>query len=151
MNWLCLPFAELGSERLYAILQRRAEVFVVEQRCFYQDVDGLDPQAMHLMAWDGNQLLAYARLLPPGLKARSPVIGRVLTAPAARGSGLGHELAARAVQECERLWPGLGITLFAQAHLQAYYARAGFVGVGEVFDEDGIAHREMHKTPNTEP
>ena len=55
MNWLCLPFAELGSERLYAILQRRAEIFVVEQRCFYQDVDGLDPQAMHLMAWDDDE------------------------------------------------------------------------------------------------
>lgn len=145
MIWSCLRFEELGSERLYAILQHRAAVFVVEQRCFYQDIDGLDPQAWHLMAWEGEQLLAYARLLPPGLKAKSAVIGRVLTTAAARGKGLGHQLAERAVQECERLWPGQGITLFAQAHLQAYYARAGFAGVGDVFDEDGIPHREMHR------
>lgn len=151
MNWLCLPFAELGSERLHTVLRHRVEVFVVEQRCAYPEIDGLDPAAWHLMAWDGDALQAYARLLPPGLKAPSPVIGRVLTTAATRGTGLGHALLAQAVQACEQRWPGAGITLFAQAHLQHFYARAGFVGVGAIFDEDGIPHREMHKTPHTEP
>lgn len=151
MNWDCLRFDELGVQRLHEILLRRAEVFIVEQNCVYQDVDGLDPQGLHLMATEQGQLLAYARLLPPGLKAASPVIGRVLTTAAARGRGLGHALAAQAVRECERLWPGQGITLFAQAHLQDYYGRAGFAGVGEVFDEDGIPHREMHKQASGEP
>ncbi len=148
MNWDCLRFDELGVQRLHEILLRRAEVFIVEQDCAYQDVDGLDPQALHLRATENGELLAYARLLPPGLRARpeaGPVIGRVLTTAAARGRGLGHELAARAVQACARHWPGQGITLFAQAHLQAYYGRAGFVGVGEIFDEDGIPHREMRR------
>ena len=151
MNWLCLPFAQLGVERLHTVLRHRVEVFVVEQRCAYPELDGLDPSALHLMAWDGEALRAYARLLPPGLKAPSPVIGRVLTTADARGRGLGHALLAQAVHACETHWPGQGITLFAQAHLQGFYARAGFAGVGEIFDEDGIPHREMHKTPNTEP
>lgn len=146
MNWLCLPFDHLLPRQLYAILRLRSEVFVVEQACAFQDIDGLDVEAQHLTAWDaGQHLLAYARLLGPGVKAAQPVISRVITAPVVRGSGLGHELAGQAVAHCQRLWPAQGITLFAQAHLQAYYARAGFAGVGEVFDEDGIPHREMHR------
>jgi ElaA protein len=145
MNWLCLPFDELSPRQLYALLRLRSQVFVVEQACVFEDIDGLDLEAAQLMGWDGGQLLAYARLLKPGVKAAQPVISRVITAPAARGTGLGHELAAQAVRHCERLWAGQGITLFAQAHLQAYYGRAGFVGVGEEFIEDGIPHREMHK------
>jgi ElaA protein len=145
VNWLCLPFAQLAPLQLYELLRLRAEVFVVEQACVFQDIDGLDIDAQHLMAWDGGRLLAYARLLAPGVKAAPPVISRVITAPAARGTGLGHALAEHAVAHCQRLWPGQGITLFAQAHLQAYYGRAGFVGVGDEFIEDGIPHREMHR------
>lgn len=145
MNWLCLPFDALSPRQLYALLRLRSQVFVVEQNCVFEDIDGLDFDAVQLMGWDGDQLLAYARLLKPGVKAPGPVISRVITASAARGTGLGHALAAQAVQHCERLWPGQGITLFAQAHLQAYYGRAGFVGVGNEFIEDGIPHREMHR------
>ena len=145
MNWQCSDFDALTPRQLYELLRLRAEVFIVEQACVFQDIDGLDPGAHHLLAWEGEQLRACARLLAPGVKAPAPVISRVITAPAARGTGLGHELAAQAVAHCERLWPGQGITLFAQAHLQGYYGRAGFVGVGEEFIEDGIPHREMHR------
>lgn len=145
MIWCCEAFAELGVARLYALLRLRAEVFVVEQRCFYVDADGLDPQCLHLSAWHDDAALAYARLVPPGLKAERPCIGRVLTAPSARGTGLGHELARRAVQACEAQWPGQGITLYAQAHLRGYYERHGFQAVGDVFDEDGIPHLRMDK------
>lgn len=145
MNWLCLPFAGLTTAQLYALLRLRSEVFVLEQACVFLDADGLDLDAWHLMAWDGDRLLAYARLLAPGVKADAPVIGRVITAAAARGTGLGHGLAAQAVRHCEGLWPGQGITLFAQSQLQTFYARAGFVAVGEDFIEDGIPHREMHR------
>ena len=145
MNWLCVPFAQLAPLPLYEILRLRSEVFVVEQACVFQDIDGLDVDAQHVMGWEGPQLRAYARLLAPGVKAPVPVISRVITAPAARGTGLGHTLVAQAVAHVERLWPGQGITLFAQAHLQRYYGRAGFVGVGDEFIEDGIPHREMHR------
>jgi len=145
--WQLQPFEGLSTARLHDILRLRSDVFVVEQQCIFLDIDGLDPACLHLSAWVGAQLLAYARLMPPGLKAPAPVIGRVVIAPSARGTGLGHRLNQHAVQACLQHWPGQGITLFAQAHLQDFYGRAGFVGVGEPFDEDGILHREMHRPP----
>ena len=92
LDWQCQPFAQLKPAQLYSILRLRAEVFVIEQQCIYLDPDGLDAQALHLGAWSDGQLMAYARLLPPGARAPEPVIGRVITAPAARGTGLGHQL-----------------------------------------------------------
>lgn len=145
MIWRCEAFEQLGVERLYALLRLRAEVFVVEQRCFYVDADGADPKCLHLSGWQGEVPLAYARLVPPGMKAERPCIGRVLTAPSARSIGLGHELARRAADACELQWPGLGITLYAQAHLRGFYERHGFHAVGDVFDEDGIPHLRMDK------
>jgi ElaA protein len=147
MRWTCLPFAELGVQPLYELLALRSEVFVVEQNCVFLDIDGLDPQTWHLLGHgDDGALKAYARLLPPGLKAPADaVIGRVVTSPAARGGGTGRALMAEAVAQCERLWPGHPITLHAQAHLERFYASFGFVPVGEQYMEDGIAHIEMHK------
>jgi len=147
LSWVCERFAQLGVERLYACLRLRADVFVIEQQCLFPDLDGLDAQALHLMAWDGEQLAAYARLLPPGLKAAAPVISRVVIAPSQRGRGIGHELNREALRHCERHWPDQGVTLFAQAHLQAFYAQAGFAPVGAPFDEDGILHQEMRIHP----
>jgi ElaA protein len=147
MNWQCLGFEELSRQQLYALLRLRSQVFVVEQACVFEEPDGLDEAAWHLLAEDGA-LLGYARLLAPGVKAQAPAISRVVTAPGARGSGLGRELLARAVAQCEHRWPGQGITLFAQSHLQRYYGRAGFVGVGAEFMEDGIPHLEMHRRPS---
>ena len=147
MDWCCEAFEALSVPRLYALLRLRADVFVMEQRCFYEDADGLDPQCLHLSAWQEGQPVAYARLLPPGLKTPAAGIGRVLTASTHRGTGLGHELARRALAACEAHWPGHGITLFAQAHLRGYYERHGFHAVGDVFDEDGIAHQRMDKEP----
>ncbi len=145
MNWHCEDFDALGVQRLYALLRLRAEVFVVEQRCFYVDADGLDPQCLHLSGWQAGVPLTYARLVPPGLKAVAPCIGRVLTAPAARACGLGHELVSRSLAACATHWPGQGITLYAQAHLRNFYERHGFAAVGDVFDEDGIPHLRMDK------
>ncbi len=147
LTWRCQPFEQLTPAQLYSILRLRAEVFVIEQQCIYLDPDGLDTQALHLGAWAGDQLMAYARLLPPGARAPEPVISRVITAPIARGIGLGHKLNRHALRQMAQAWPGQDVTLFAQAHLQAFYAQAGFVGVGDEFDEDGIPHREMRSPP----
>ncbi|MFY2843989.1 GNAT family N-acetyltransferase [Achromobacter ruhlandii] len=144
-RWTCKPHAELTLAELYAILRLRSEVFVVEQDCVFLDMDGKDLQGQteHLMAWENGALLAYCRLLEPALNDGQAVIGRVITAPAARGTGLGHELMRRAKDEVARLWPGQPVYLGAQARLRAYYAGHGFVPVTEEYIEDGIPHVGM--------
>jgi ElaA protein len=148
MRWACLPFSALSVQQLYDVLALRSQVFVVEQNCVFLDIDGLDPQTLHLLGTgDDDALKAYVRLIPPGLKAPDALIGRVVTAPAARGGGTGRVLMAEAVAQCERLWPGHAITLHAQAHLERFYAGFGFAAVGEHYMEDGIPHIEMRRLP----
>ncbi|MNR10988.1 putative acyltransferase [compost metagenome] len=144
-TWTCKPHAELTTTELYAILRLRSEVFVVEQNCVFLDMDGKDLQGQteHLMAWRDGALLAYCRLLEPALNDGQVVIGRVITAPAARGTGLGHELMRRAKAEAQRVWPDQPVYLGAQARLKAYYGGHGFVPVTEEYIEDGIPHVGM--------
>lgn len=146
MRWTCVPFAELTVQQLHDVLQLRAEVFVVEQHCVFQEIDGLDPKTSHLLGHgEDGALKAYARLIPPGVKSADCLIGRVVTAPAARGGGTGRLLMAEAIARCGQLWPGHAITLHAQAHLEKFYGSFGFVQSGEHYVEDGIPHIEMRK------
>jgi ElaA protein len=150
MHWTCVPFAGLGVQPLYDVLALRSQVFVVEQNCVFLDIDGLDAQTLHLLGTgDDGTLRAYARLIPPGVKATDALIGRVVTSPAARGGGTGRALMVEALAQCERLWPGHAITLHAQAHLERFYASFGFAPVGEQYMEDGIPHIEMRKETTT--
>ncbi|MEE8616010.1 MAG: GNAT family N-acetyltransferase [Roseateles sp.] len=145
LRWTCQPFDALTGHDVYALLQLRSEVFVVEQQCIFQDMDGLDLPGWHLLGWaEDGRLAACARLLPAGVKAPEVVIGRVITAPWARGQGQGHALMREALAQCERLWPGEVITLHAQARLEGYYRGHGFRPVGEPYIEDGIPHIEMN-------
>jgi ElaA protein len=148
IEWVCKHHSDLGLEQLYAILKLRSEVFVVEQRCAYLDPDGqdLDGDTCHLMGWDGDQLVAYLRLLDPESQGGDVVIGRVLTAPAGRGKGLGHEMMEQALKQAEKYWPQVPIYLSAQAHLQGYYGRYGFVVAGEEYLEDDIPHIGMRRS-----
>lgn len=145
--WTSQHHSELNKESLYAILQLRTLVFVVEQKCPYQEVDGQDLQGdtCHLMAWQDGRLVAYLRLLDPGRHEGDVVIGRVVIAAEARGQGLGHELMARALEECHQRWPQRPVYLSAQAHLQGYYGRYGFTPVTEVYLEDDIPHIGMRR------
>ena len=147
INWICKHHSELSAQQLYAILRLRAEVFVVEQQCVYLDVDGQDLQGdtCHLMAWQEEQLVAYLRLLDPVKQDGNVVIGRVVTAPSARGQGIGHKLMVQALDHAGEKWPGRPFYLSAQAHLQGYYGRYGFKPVGEVYLEDGIPHIGMRR------
>ena len=143
LTWHWCSFAELGVDRLYDALALRCRVFILEQGP-YQDPDGLDARSVHLLGYDKHEALqAYLRLVEPGVKFTEPSMGRVITAPEARGQGLGRELVARGVQGCQQRWPGQGIRISAQAHLQPFYASFGFVSVGDEYLEDDIAHREM--------
>ena len=147
IDWICKHHSDLGKEQLYAILQLHTEVFVVEQKCPYQEVDGRDLQGdtYHLMGWRDDRLVAYLRLLDPLSQGGNVAIGRVVIAPQARRVGLGHELMREALKQIEKVWSGLEIYLEAQAHLQDYYGRYGFVAVGKTYLEDGIPHVGMRK------
>ncbi|QXH36239.1 GNAT family N-acetyltransferase [Pseudomonas muyukensis] len=147
IEWICKHHTDLTKEQLYAILQLRTEVFVVEQRCAYQEVDGLDLRGdtLHLMGWDGERLVAYLRLLDPQSQRGEVVIGRVVTAAEVRDQKLGHPLLLKGLEAAEHCWPGTPVYLSAQAHLQAFYARHGFVVVGEEYLEDDIPHIGMRK------
>lgn len=147
MRWTWSRFEDLGVDRLYDALALRCRVFVLEQGP-YLDPDGLDRQAWHLLRHDDAGVLqAYLRIVDPGLKYEEPAIGRVVTAPEVRGSGLGRMLVAEGVARCLHTWPGRGIRISAQAHLARFYGAFGFVAVGGSYLEDDIPHVEMLRSP----
>lgn len=143
VQWIAQPFAALTAADLYAVLQLRSEVFVVEQACVFQDMDGADTLALHLMGMLQGRLVAYARCLPPGAKYIEASVGRVLTEASVRGQGLGHELMQRALVATLDRWGDQAIRIGAQARLTAFYARHGFTPASEPYLEDGIPHLEM--------
>lgn len=149
LTWHHTIFDNLTTTQLYEILRLRAEVFVVEQDCVYQDLDDKDQQGVHLLGvTDDGRLAAYTRLVDKGVSYRGYAsIGRVLTASFARGKGLGRPLMQKSIAALFTHFGEQPIKIGAQAHLQKYYNSLGFVGVGEVYDEDGIPHRSMVYTP----
>jgi len=143
LNWLWSRFAQLGVDNLYDALALRCRVFILEQGP-YLDPDGLDRQSWHLLGRDdAGELQAYLRVVDPGLKYAEPSIGRVITSPQARGTGLGRRLMIEGVARCSTAWPGQGIRISAQAHLARFYGELGFVPVGEPYGEDNIPHLQM--------
>jgi ElaA protein len=148
VRWTWARFDGLGSADLYDALALRARVFVVEQRCAYLDPDGADRSSAHLLGRNAaGALVAYLRVVDPGVKFAEPSIGRVVTAPEVRGSGAGRALMSQGIARCMAAWPGRGIRIGAQAHLAPFYASLGFIVTGEPYDEDGIPHVEMWRTP----
>lgn len=146
-EWEWRAFAELAAADLYRVMQVRQDVFILEQTCLYPDLDGLDAGAHHLLGWrmiDGKrQLAAYTRVLAPGAKYEEMSLGRVLTAPVARGTGIGRELLAQGITHAERQHPGHRIRIGAQQHLEKFYGEFGFVTCSAPYDEDGIMHIDM--------
>ena len=145
VNWTIKRFDELTLDELYDILQLRNEVFIVEQNCVYKDLDGKDRSAWHLLAVEDGKLVAYTRILPPGVSYNDPAIGRVVTSSLKRRSGLGRELMKRSIEACEKLFGKISITLSAQVYLQSFYESFHFIAVGEEYLEDGIPHIEMSR------
>ncbi|GAB3428196.1 GNAT family N-acetyltransferase [Niabella aquatica] len=145
MNWICKSFQELLTDELYAILQLRLEVFVVEQHCYYQDLDNKDQKSFHLMGLQDGLLVAYTRLLPPGVSYTAPSIGRVVLRAALRGSGLGKELMQESLARCYELFGSQPVMIGAQYHLKAFYESLGFAQCSDIYDDAGIDHIEMVK------
>ncbi len=147
LQWKWCAFEGLSVHELYELLQLRTEVFVMEQNCPFQDMDGADAQAMHLLGSQRGPLLAYARCFPAGIKFAEASIGRVVTRQSARGLGLGHLLIDEAIRALTVQWGVQPIRIGAQARLKDYYRDHGFVDVGIAYVEDGIDHIEMLWTP----
>jgi ElaA protein len=144
IQWHWCRFHALGVDGLYDALALRSEVFSVEQACAYLDPDGVDRHSSHLLGRDAaGALQAYLRVVDAGVKYAEPSIGRVITAPRSRGTGLGRLLFAEGVARCTAAWPGQGIRISAQAHLDRFYGGFGFQPVGSVYMEDNIPHLEM--------
>jgi len=143
MEWVLKKFDELTTAELYAILRLRNEVFVVEQNCVYLDTDGKDQDAWHLMGMEEGKLIAYTRILAPGVAYPDPAIGRVVTSPSKRRSGLGKELMKRSIEYCKGLFGNIPVTLGAQVYLKNFYESLGFCTSGDEYLEDGIPHIKM--------
>ena len=144
MDWCWREFDELSNEQVYDILAVRQQVFVLEQKCLYLDVDGRDRQALHLFGSNGsNQIVAYARLLPPNTRYVEPSIGRVLVVEAGRGQGWGRELIARCLEKCKTAYANYPIKVSAQVYLTRFYQSFGFEVAGDPYDDGGIPHVGM--------
>ena len=145
ITWICKKFDDLTPHELYAILQLRNEVFVVEQTCVYQDADNKDQGSFHLMGWKNGMLAAYTRLIPAGIAYELPSIGRVVSSPKFRREGIGRSLMTRSIEEMENLFGKTSIKLGAQLYLKKFYESFGFRQNSDVYLEDGIEHIEMIK------
>jgi ElaA protein len=141
--WRAVPFDGLAPGELYALLQLRTEVFVVEQDCVFQDMDGADSEAVHLLGTREGELVAYARCFAAGVKFAEASIGRVITRQSLRGQGAGHLLMRQAIDAVFSRWGRQPIRIGAQARLEKFYGQHGFQTAGLPYIEDGIPHVEM--------
>jgi ElaA protein len=137
-------FAQLSTAELYSLLRLRCEVFVVEQQCAYLDIDGRDPEADHLLAWDSDGCLSgYLRVFGPDATDASARIGRVVTAPGDRKAGLGRWLVRQALDFVTARYGDVPIKISAQVYLERFYADFGFERSSLDYLEDGILHCDM--------
>ena len=140
MIWILKHFNDLTPKELYNILQLRNEVFVVEQNCPYQDCDNKDLYAFHLMGMNENKLLAYTRLLAPGISYSESSIGRVVSSPSARKTGMGKQLMEESIRQIRNIFQTDAIRIGAQLYLKKFYESFGFIQQGEIYLEDNIPH-----------
>jgi ElaA protein len=143
ISWTLKSFEDLKVDELYQIMALRSEVFVVEQNCVYQDLDGKDQKSWHLMGSMEGSVVAYSRLLPQGISYSDASIGRVVTSPDKRRLGLGKTLMQESIASIEKLFNTKKIRISAQYYLLDFYQSLGFVAIGESYLEDGIPHQEM--------
>lgn len=140
---ICKKFNELTLEELYEILKLRSEVFVVEQNCIYNDIDGKDLTSSHIMIKENGKIKAYLRALQPGVSYEDASLGRVLVSPDARGKGYAKAIVTKGVEYILNNFNTTKITIGAQEYLKNFYSEIGFKPISEVYDEDGISHLDM--------
>lgn len=146
LKWTIKRFNTLSTDELYNLLQLRSEVFIVEQNCVYQDLDGKDRKALHLIGEYDSKMVAYARLFTPGDYFEEASIGRVVVGTQYRDIKWGHELMRQAIAGIHEHFNTTSITISAQLYLQRFYESHGFVAMSEVYLEDDIPHIRMKKS-----
>tara|TARA_R110001583_G_scaffold29811_4_gene103849 strand:- start:1400 stop:1852 length:453 start_codon:yes stop_codon:yes gene_type:complete len=138
-------FSELSLKELYRILQLRSEVFVVEQDCVYQDIDGKDEKSLHVLGIKNNQIIAYTRIFKPGDYFKESSIGRVVVAKNERQYKYGYDIMKASINAIKDYYGETKIKISAQIYLKNFYNNLGFHEVGEAYLEDGIPHIAMIK------
>ncbi len=146
LQWKFKNFEALGNKELYRILKLRTEVFMLEQACLYPELDDKDDKCLHLWAEDGDTIVAYTRLVPPGLSYPQASIGRVIVAKEARGTGLSQQLMMNSIDAIAKEFHVNDIQIGAQFHLKSFYEKLGFKQVSEPYPDYGILHIDMIKS-----
>jgi len=141
--WRYEPWSALTADELYRMMILRQRVFVVEQACAYLDADGWDPRAHHLWREDAGAAIACLRVFAPGVKHAEACLGRIVTAPETRRTGLGRALVAEGLARIAAAHGATPVRIGAQLYLAKFYADFGFVRVSDDYLEDGIPHLEM--------
>jgi len=144
IDWSWHQFQQLSVIQLYQLLKLRQQVFIVEQQCLYHDIDGLDLNCLHLLGYEGEQLVAYLRLIPAAFHNSGNVsLGRILSCATKRGTGIGKALMQQAMQFLTENYASQKIQLSAQFYLLNFYQNFGFERISEPYDDDGILHIDM--------
>lgn len=143
LRWQWSELDELSPRDVYEMLCLRSRVFVVEQDCVFQDEDGADPKATHLLGWHDKELIGYARVFAPGVFHEDTYISRIVSAPEVRRTGIGRMIVAESLRFSAERWPQQPIRIAAQNRLRNFYEEFGFVAVGEPYMHDGILHLDM--------
>lgn len=143
MTFTGKPFHDLTPDELYAILQLRSEVFVVEQNCVFLDMDGKDQKCYHIMAWKEKKLVAYTRIVPAGISYVESSIGRIVSSPSVRKEGIGKLLVKHSIDALFTLYGHVDIRIGAQYYLMKFYESFGFKQDSGIYLEDGIQHIQM--------
>ena len=138
-------FDELTKQELYNVLQLRSEVFVVEQDCVYQDLDGKDEKAWHVLGLKNNKLVAYTRIFKPGIYFEESSIGRVVVAKNERQHNYGYAIMEASIKAIKSLFDQTLIKISAQCYLEQFYTNVGFKSIGKSYLEDDIPHIAMIK------
>ena len=150
LDWQIKHYRDLTLNEFHDIIALRSEVFVVEQNCAYQDLDGKDKKCYHLICRNGKgKIVATSRILPPGISYDNTAIGRVVIEEELRGQGTGHEMMKHCIDFCIKEFGNEPIIISAQKHLEKYYGKHEFVSTGNEYLEDGIPHVEMKLLPNS--
>ena len=140
----CETFNNLNIDELHNILALRSKVFVVEQNCVYQDIDGKDKKALHIIGYLNEEIIAYARIFDKGvIYPEYCSIGRIVTSFSERGKKHGNQLVQFSIKQCDKNFNSRAIKISAQAHLEKFYCQHGFYASGDPYLEDGIPHIGM--------
>ena len=142
IHWKCIPFNDLTPQEVYAILGLRQDVFIIEQACIYQDIDGIDTSSHHILASSNETLIAYSRIIPI-VDSDYVKLGRIIVHNDHRGIALGRHLVQYSISEAIRLYSPKYIHISAQSYLLQFYESFGFHSISDYYDLDGITHLDM--------